>query len=520
MPPTSDKKPRTHNKIPSDPANSGERDIDETGWEEAAFHLGLNDANAYYPHVRYGYVQDEDLKQGELQHLSKSIPENAATASTGIYFLTASEQYHLSQGASAKSIQKACEIEGRVAYSIVAESDALQGDATAQTVIEWVTKLAEDVLNLNCDEYRLFYSGRRSIHLHTDYYVTHDRWESVKDDVDEFNQTHDADLDTSIYGPKKQFRLIGANHQTTGLSKVPIQGSEDRDQLVRKGTQTQELVLPHSIPHKREENNISAGNQGRTALPQEYESKLLPKYIKAERHAHSNHTEAGIEDCYPDRLFSPYAKAGEGPRSVCVVEPIGGAFCPRDEQTRFVPCYVYGARGANGDYSLRECEALVRLSPQDYRKHDYQNREPIVIIGGRRHRSRIFSIEDDDVDIIAAMLSGEDRRDLALNILRGKEYNVGKSGMNGQRRKQSAGQSSEEILRIRNEIERGERSPSHNDVFRVSCSLLKTGGWQRAWNWNKKVWSDDFDPEITHSVLSAIIQQYPKDYGHIEIPPR
>lgn len=520
MPPTSDKKPRTHNKIPSDPANSGERDIDGTGWEEAAFHLGLNDANAYYPHVRYGYVENEDLKQGELQHLSKPIPENAATASTGVYFLTASEQYHLSQGASAKSIQNACEAEGRVAYSIVAESDALEGDSTAQSVIGWLTAFAEDVLNINGGRYQLFYSGRRSIHLHTDYYVTHDGWKSIKDDANKFNQTCNADLDAGIYGPKRQFRLIGTNHRKTGLAKVPIQGSEDIAQLVEKGTHAQELLLPHSIPHKREENNISAGNGDRTSLPQEYESKLLPKYINARHHAHSNQAEPDIEDCHPDRIFSPYGNAGEGPRSVCVVEPIGGAFCPRNERTRFVPCYIHGARGANGSYNMSECEALVRLSPHDYRKLDYDKQEPIVIIGGRSHRSRIFSIKDGEVEIIAAMLSDEDRRDLALSILRGKEYSVGESGMNGPRRIQSDGQSSEEVLQIRNEIEQGKRSPSHDDVFRVSCSLLKTGGWQRAWNWNKKVWSDDFDPKITHSMLSAIIQQYPDDYGHIEIPPK
>jgi len=280
MPPTSDKKPRTHNKIPSDPANSDERDIDETGWEEAAFHLGLNNSDTYYPHIRYGFKESGNIIQGELQQLKEPIPEDAVTASTGVYFLTAREKYLISQGAIEKSIQERCENEGRVAYSIVAESDALEKGIAAQTIIRWLVDLSEGVLDIDNSEYQLFFSGGRSIHLHTDYYVSHGELKSLRDDVQDFNQNTDAELDVSLYTPKSQFRLIGAYHRTKKMFKTPIQKDADNTDIIKNSHTAHQLSLPHSIPHKREENNLVAGNGDRSSLPQEYESRLLRGYIK------------------------------------------------------------------------------------------------------------------------------------------------------------------------------------------------------------------------------------------------
>lgn len=89
--------------------------------------------------------------------------------------------------------------------------------------------------------------------------------------------------------------------------------------------------------------------------------------------------------------------------------------------------------------------------------------------------------------------------------------------MHGERKNQAFEQS-ENINRLQREIETGQRDPKRNSVFQVSCSLLQSGGWGQAWEWNKKIWGDDFDPSITYSELKGIVDSYPEQYRHVEIP--
>ncbi|GAA0646482.1 hypothetical protein [Salarchaeum japonicum] len=518
MPPTSDKKPRTHNKIPSDPSESAEQAIDDSGWEESILHPGFDD-DIYYPHIRYGRYTDGEFHQTALQHLSEPIPESATTASTGIYFLTRKEQQRVKFGVSAKTIQESCEQDGRVAYTIVAESDALEKKIPAQTIVSWLMTFAQEVLAIEQDEYQLLYSGGRSIHLHTDYYVAQRCLEDLKADVIEFNQTENAELDVSLYKPKSQFRLVGARHRDTDLSKVSIQSDAKRADLTSAGNQSHPLALPHTIPHKRKKNSLVAGNADRSVLPNEYETRLHPAYIK-QNYSVETVAVPEFDESYTNRYFSPYALTEDGERSVCILEPTGGPYTKLESQEIYVPSYVYAARGADGEYEMFRRKAPVLLSKPDFDKWNYQLGDRVVIIGGQSRNSRIFTVDKFDAEAAAGTLAldGDNRED-ALRWLEIQEYDIGASGMHGERKFKATSQD-EKIRQIQSELERGEREPRYPEVLSVSCSLLQNGGWQRAWDWNKSVWDDKFDPEETHRLLSDVIQRYPEDYGHIEIPPR
>ena len=255
---TSDKTSRSHNKIPSD-----EPDIDVQGWEEYTTNVGTNNGDLLFPHVRYGFVDDGKFKQGPLVSLSESIPKDAITISTGIYFLTVDEKQRVNRGFSSKKIQNTCENAGRVAYSVVAESDALEEGASVSTVVDWLTSLASE-LGIQNSGYRLFYSGNRSIHLHTDYFIRHQDLSRLKEDIKSFNESESADLDDSIYSAKSQFRLTGTEHNKTNLSKIQTSGKEDIQDLVKKaGGATNNLSSPYSLPNGIS-NHLVAGNDNRS----------------------------------------------------------------------------------------------------------------------------------------------------------------------------------------------------------------------------------------------------------------
>jgi hypothetical protein len=58
---------------------------------------------------------------------------------------------------------------------------------------------------------------------------------------------------------------------------------------------------------------------------------------------------------------------------------------------------------------------------------------------------------------------------------------------------------------------------THEERWRVACSLLKRG-WEEAWNWFRDQYGSEFDPDVTRRQLRSIVNSYPEDYPHVEIP--
>lgn len=510
MSPTSDKKPDTHNKIPEDITSTQSRagKIDHNGWEEY-FQQHGSETDHLFPHVRYGFIdEDTGLRQENLSPLTDKIPADASFVSPGIYFLTHEEVAQVSRGIPAKRIQTACEEDDRVAYTVVAESDAMEKGATVQTIINWLTSLAAK-FGIEETEYRLFFSGNRSIHLHTDYYVRHENLHRLKETVEEFCQQQGADLDISIYKGNGQFRLIGAKHRKTDLYKVPVPANADRPEVVRRTQDFPELSLPHSIPKGRKNNNI-AGNDSRNSLPQEYESRLLWGYINDSSSDIDWDPNTELDGSYTNRCFSPYANTGDGERSICVFEPKGGAFCRRDEKKIYLPSHIYGSRGADGEYVIRDRKAPLLLSGPDYEKREFETGETLVIIGGQSRESRIFEINEFDRELISNQLNlpdHDDQRQLVFTWLEDQGYSVGESGMHGEPRESASGASAK-IQQLKQKLIQADRTPTHEEAVSISCSILQTDGYKEAWEWNKRAWGHQFDPEITRQQLKYLVTRY------------
>jgi hypothetical protein len=318
MSPTSDKTSHSHNKIPNDQPEKGPA-IDIRGWEKSSANVGLNNGDLLYPHVRYGFIDDSGFSQKGLVPLNDPIPEAATFVSTGIYFLTTEEKQQAERGRSPKEIQSKCENSGRVAYSVVAESDAMDDVTSIPTIIDWLTSLATK-LDIEDSEYSLFFSGNRSVHLHTDYFIRHQDLDRLKGEVRSFNESEGADLDLSLYKPKSQFRLSGAKHSDSKLHKIQISDDADRADAVSEATSASNLSRFYSLP-KGINNHLAAGNDDRSPLPEEFEHQLLSRYIKGDPDEENEDPVESLDGSYNNRYFSPYAKTENGERSVCVFEP-------------------------------------------------------------------------------------------------------------------------------------------------------------------------------------------------------
>lgn len=199
-------------------------------------------------------------------------------------------------------------------------------------VAEWLVTFAEDRLGLSRDEYSLYYSGNRSLHLHTDKFVPGEdgrKW--LKQQAEDFTEKTEADLDTGIYQRKGQFRLSGVEHRKTGLHKVNITSLLDADLTVSR-----KEVLPRatSSPDQKErpfpdiqsiENtciHYVAGDDGRGPLPDEYQYRVLEGYLNDTDE--ENETDTSRSGRSVVSAFSPYAKVGsENGRSVCLLEQTG-----------------------------------------------------------------------------------------------------------------------------------------------------------------------------------------------------
>lgn len=143
-----------------------------------------------------------------------------------------------------------------------------------------------------------------------------------------------------------------------------------------------------------------------------------------------------------------------------------------------------------------------------------------MIIGGQSRSSRIFEIGEFARELISSQLNlpdHDDQRQLAFTWLEDPGYPVGESGMRGQPRV-SASDASAKIQRLKQKLIQADRAPKREEAFSISCSILQTDGHKGAREWNKRAWGNQFDPEITRDNLQNLIERYPEDYGHVDIP--
>jgi hypothetical protein len=130
-------------------------------------------------------------------------------------------------------------------------------------------------------------------------------------------------------------------------------------------------------------------------------------------------------------------------------------------------------------------------------------------------------VEEVEASLASATLE-RDGRETAIGLLDEWGYDVGESGMNGSPRPPATSEPTEAMKR-KQTVER--KSFDHFEqeesvAVSVACHLLAVGGWDVTWNWFKREYEKvgRFDPRVTYEKLSAIIECYPEDYDHIQVP--
>jgi hypothetical protein len=420
--------------------------------------------------------------------------------------------------------------DGRSAYAFVAESDTLEDGTEAQTIIDWLSTFAEDWVGV--DEYSFHYSGNRSIHLHTSKFISADELDDLRQMAKEFNEECNADLDTSVYKKNAQFRLIGAEHQKTGMHKVPITANADRADCIKAAQQPPDrkqwpFTLPRPTHHDEDTldrlasqfplsnpptSHYRPGFAAMSPLPSEIEGQVLRGVYKSPK-------EGSVDFGPYARPFSPYKKTGtSNRRSIIVMKQDGGLRQDRNTRDIYVPAQIkYAVGGGDGSFTRSESKSLVKLSPRDFQKWVYEEGDTVIIIGGNSGSSRIFEVEEITAILVSNALEVEGRTK-ALEILSNRGYEIGSSGYHGSRfhdESQRAGET--DAAKIKREIESGTRERTYENILRVACRLLRIEGWDAAYEWCRETFGTDFDPKRTHKQLKDLVETY-DDYSHVAVP--
>lgn len=210
------------------------------------------------PLVRYGFPKDDGSQEQELKlrSLYEPIPESATTSSA-VYFVTDSQLQRLEKfadnpwaikgsGNIVKEIQDECESADRVRYPVYAESDAREDGVPFTTMIEWIQGFTGETLGVPSTECTFWYSGSRSIHVHLPKFLSHSQIVDVRERAKQYCEESGAELDTSVYKAKQQFRLPGVVHRKSAgaLQKVEIDPSWQNDKIIH--TSSSDHALPDS----------------------------------------------------------------------------------------------------------------------------------------------------------------------------------------------------------------------------------------------------------------------------------
>lgn len=496
------------------------------------------------PCVRYGYPIGPDNPRQEpfLRRLDSPIPTEATTASP-VYLLDPS-QFEQQQDLDnpyavvdascvATEIQDQCENTDDVIYPVYVESDAFP-DVTFEDTIQHTIEFVDSCLDCPARDVTFYFSGNRSIHAHIPRVVTceEDR-DQLKKQAEEFCEETDASFDLGIYSRKRQFRLPGVLHEKTGLPKVKIRPKWGHDRIVRESVE--------SDPHQPEtyaqvlsevfDVSVSDTSIQRTLVGNE---EYALSFANCERDIPTPVIERDDPPLDPDQLeswaaynrhlFSPYANAGHGERSIAVVDVLGGPFQRHKDGPTLVPVYFHAARSCNATFTKHREHAPLKLSVLDRQKWEYVQGDTVVVIGGKSRRSRIFRVSER----IAQELSHNylnrtsTSRQGALDFLQWEGYDTGKAGAVASTCSSSPSLVSDggltEAAMLKRRAERDGIQPlDHQELLNVANRLLYLGGWSAAWDWFQEQMGEQFNPAMTHRQLRSIVDRYP-DLSHVNIP--
>lgn len=497
-------------------------------WKKRLLSL-IDHSEPLTPVVRYG-MSEKQLP--EVHTIHEPIPEKATTVSP-VYFVTdaqlgwqnrLSNPYRVSENSMiANVLQDEAESEGRVLYPVIAESDSAEDGASIDKVAREVSQFAQQQLEFSPDNFSLWYSGNRSVHVHTGSFVEQHGWDRIKKLAREFNQSGEStvELDTGLYGSKRQFRLPGVKHRDTDGRKVQIEREWSHTRTVRVSQtadrttpETYVDVLNKTIPGLVTDiSRQQVPKTDQTADDQSEEDEQIPTTLAAWRN-HWRHN---------DHPLSPYANAdADDLHSVSLVKVMGEPF--ERGGSHFVPCDVLGAIGGDGDYRVFAdgwpIPRPLKLSGRDIEKWNYEKPAYVVILGGRSRQSRMHEVDSFEANMLRAALE-IDGRQPGLDLLDHWGYDTGSTGMNGTpRSSQSTTSEPSDAEKLQRKIERKGLDAVDNvydALFKISCRLLLLRGWDGTWEWLKKVLGEEFDPSETYRRLSTIVETY-SEYDHVSVP--
>jgi len=522
-----------------------------------------NDSRKFVPTIRYGYDEESDhpRQAPRLTSIYEPVPDDAITASP-IYFIDLAEYIRQRlltnpwkvNGAScvADELQNQCQEAGEVLYPLYIESDSF-GEYPPGPLLDWFATFLSEELGCSLDECAVYFSGNRSLHVHAPYFIRGGlELERFKNTAAAFCEEQGAEFDVGIYSRKRQFRLPGVSHQKTGLPKIPIDPNWGHEAIIRKAS-TQSSTIPQTYssvlkdvfaekvledeeaPLTVDEFIRAYGGSDSLLSPSSTNTDIRVPLIEKGSLPDSD-SERAQWNAYNAKEFSPYARAKDGERSVAVIEVKGGAFQREEVGTTriLIPAYFYAAQGCLGtEFTKYKEHAPLQLSQPDFDKWEFEAGENVVVIGGASRKSRLFSVSAETVEKAEERLHPErDNRSEMLAFLEEQGYDIGSGGTTTATTTADRGRSRqyEQVLPAndpqteaaefqRQAEQEGIQQLSHDERWRAACRLLDKYSWDPVWRWFQDQFGDEFKPEVTWRQLKSVVDTYPQDYTHIEVPP-
>ena len=519
-------------------SNSHATDITLTHREDDQSRTTLQIPDGLTPFVRYAETGDNGSPDQfhRLHALNEPVPANADFVSQ-VYLLTdeqvAKHDELLSKDdlfrvrdytSIATKVQTECEDDGRVWYPVFVESDA---DVLHAEMRAGLKRFIREVLEVDPDDAKWFFTGGTSLHVHLPYYVANeDGLERLRRETKQYNESAKITVDASNFQKKSLVRLPGAEHHDTGIRKTAISSTSSDEELQKRIGQ---LVAGVDVK-ERGEVSYYAGTPEivRYSLSEELGLiKEIPTPIIEQEDKPVGTGNVERWKRYNRHPFCPYANTGQERRSVVAVQIKGTPFCrkttvnDREMWRIYVPTYIHGAVSADGEYTVWGENAPLQLSPRDYNKWEYEPRDYLVLLGGNSGSSRILELENHvECEVVVGLLAddsklfneGIDGRRKALDWLRHRGYEVGSAGKNGPRRETSMSnrdfQPTDAYQLQQRAEQHGVETLSHEERRDVANRLLRTRGWDGADEWFQEQYGERYDREITHRNLRSIANEY------------
>ena len=471
------------------------------------------------------YARNPQEQEPKINHINDSIPNDVCFASP-IYYLNPQEikdqnglptGYEVSDKNVAKKLQDIAESQRRVYYPIYVESDA---EVPFGEQIQWMKEFCRGYLNVDPYECSWYFSGNRSVHAHVSKLATENNIDTLRERAKDFEH----DIDYQVYSRKRQFRLPGATHEKTGLPKVPIEPDWGHDRIIREAS----------------ESTVSTPETYRDVLLQTFGSNVLerPQTYLWEPTDDREAIEPGLNDWeehtgvmswevlrkYKSHYatpVSPYAKAGNGNRSLLIAKAIDGAYAEKrekcgewdgEEPQVFVPSDVLKFIGCSRDYTVEAEHRPVKLSKPDYEKFVDRDIEPgdmYAIIGGKSRKSRIFKLSPFEATTVAG---SDDFRD-NISVLEYFEYDTGESKrIESNYANDYQSERTDDVcqtIEMKHKAETdGIESLPYSELLDMTNGLLQIMGIDGTRTWFKEQYGENYDRELTNNMIQSICKKY------------